>query len=91
MTGIRALWDDKYNKCLNEIYESYDIGMDLVILDEVDAECYNYFCKTCEAAMKVFPISEHANNMEQELVTGVMMKWKELLKTLRKDSRYQIN
>lgn len=89
LEGTRSLFDNQYNECLNEIYEGYDIGMSLIILDEANSECYNYFCKKCEAAMWAFPTSEHANNMEKNLVDGIIMKWNELLEVLKKDSRYQ--
>ncbi|GKX52729.1 hypothetical protein [Budvicia aquatica] len=63
--------------------------MSLIVFDEADSECYNYFCKKCEVAMKNFPSSDHANNMEQALIDGIIMKWNELLDVLKKDSRYQ--
>ncbi|HEJ9056449.1 TPA: hypothetical protein SML50_000691 [Serratia fonticola] len=87
----RAYFDGTFSDCLNDIYEGYDIGMTLVIFNEASSECYNYFYQKCEIAMKHFPDSEHADGMAPNLIAGIMLKWGELLETLRKDPRYKVD
>jgi hypothetical protein len=41
--------------------------------------------------MKHFPDSEHADGMAPNLIAGIMLKWGELLETLRKDPRYKVD
>lgn len=87
----RKSFDNKFIDCFNYIYEGYDIGMNLVIFNATSNECYNYFYQKCEVAMKYFPDSEHADGMAPNLIAGIMLKWGELLETLRKDPRYKVD
>jgi hypothetical protein len=41
-------FNDTFIDYLNDIYEDYDIGMNLVVFNETSNECYNYFIKNAK-------------------------------------------
>lgn len=87
----RRLFDYSHRVCLHEIYEGYDVGMGGVTFEELNQDCYNYFVQKCEIALKGFPYSEHAKDMEPSLIAGIEERWQSLLELLKQDPRYQQN
>ncbi len=88
--NTRLLFTEDQKGCVWEIYKTLDEqGQSFIVLDYVDADCFNLFYRHCEAAMKAFPESERGKIPPPSHIPGILWNWSEVLRLMREDPRYR--